>query len=147
LLVLASEIEIKSNIAGHDVWADDEVIGEYYSKAEANQALDMIHEHINNLAYVQYADGNVDFVPPVFQMPEAGFTQPNKEPIANLEKDLDLYKEALTIVLASNKYVNCDNCPNLEGCLRREVTACISDLREYFLDEARESIAKAERGR
>ena len=77
LLVLASEIEIKSNIAGHDVWADDEVIGEYYSKAEAIQALDMIQEYIakGRGQMVDYGDGRTIVSDVVFQMPEAGFSE------------------------------------------------------------------------
>lgn len=120
------------------------ILGSYPTEAEAMQALDMIQRHIGEVEYGRYR-GNV--IDPVFQMPPAGFSQPSKEPAANMAKDLDLYKEALTIVLDSSEYVNCDNCPLREGCSRREATAiCISDLRDYFLEEARESIAKAEGG-
>lgn len=77
------EVLTKAN----DIWADYNAIfanyvgdihtwlGDYDSEAEAMQVLDMIQEYINNLAYVQYADGNVEFVPPVFQMPPAGFSK------------------------------------------------------------------------
>lgn len=111
-------------------------LGAYSSEAEAMQVLDMVREVIGTQR--------------VFQMPPAGFSQPDEDwsqlVIDRLEEDLDLCKEALTIVLDSNDYINCDNCP-LEGCPRREATAiCISDLRDYFLNEARESIAKAEGG-
>lgn len=120
------------------------ILGSYPTEAEAIQVLDMIQEYIakGRGQMEDYGDGRTIVSDVVFQMPEAGFTQPNKE------KDLDLYKEALTILLDSNEYVNCDNCPLREGCSRREATAiCISDLRDYFLEEARESIAKAEGGR
>ena len=146
-------------IKANDIWADYNAIfanyvgdihtrlGGYDSEAEAMQVLDMIQEYINNLAYVQFYRQDMDFVPPVFQMPPAEFPQPSKEPASNMEKDLDLHKEALTILLDSNEYITCDNCPLRDGCSRREVAAvCISDLRDYFLEEARESIAKAEGG-
>ncbi len=74
-------------IRADDMWVDGEAIfanyigdrqtwlGDYDSEAEAMHVLDMIQEYINNLAYVQYADGNVEFIPPVFQMPPAGFSK------------------------------------------------------------------------
>ena len=109
------------------------ILGSYPTDAESLQVLDMIQENIGTTK--------------VFQMPPAGFSQTNKKPAVNLARDLDLYKEALTMLLDSNDYITCDNCPLREGCSRREATAiCISDLRDYFLEEARESIAKAEGG-
>lgn len=65
------------------IWIEDEDVlankgsiptwlGEYACEAEAMQVLDMIQKHINDLAYVQFYREDVDFVPPVFQMPEAG---------------------------------------------------------------------------
>ena len=111
--------------------------------------LDMIQRHIANgqILTEAYDDGKTLSSEAVFQMPPAGFSQPSKEPAVNLARDLDLYKEALTMLLDSNDYITCDNCPLQEGCSRRETTAiCISDLRDYFLEEARESIAKAEGG-
>ena len=73
-------------IKANDIWADYNAIfanyvgdihtrlGGYDSEAEAIQALDMIQEHINNLAYVQFYRQDMDVVPPVFQMPPAGFS-------------------------------------------------------------------------
>ena len=109
------------------------ILGSYPTEAESLQVLDMIQENIGTAR--------------VFQMPPAGFSQPSKEPAANMARDLDLYKEALTIVLDSNEYLTCENCPLRDGCSRRVVAAvCVSDLREYFLEEARESIAKEKGG-
>jgi len=135
MLINVNGVRVYNNV----LWAtgiEEEIearLGEYATEAEAVKVLNMMRENIGTTR--------------VFQMPPAGFSQPSKEPAANMEKDLDLYKEALTIVLDSYEYVNCDNCPLREGCSRREATAiCISDLRDYFLEEARESIAKAEGG-
>ena len=119
------------------------ILGSYPTEAEAIQVLDMIQEYIakGRGQMEDYGDGRTIVSDVVFQMPEAGFTQPNKE------KDLDLYKEALTILLDSNEYINCDNCP-LEGCSKEEAgPTCVSDLHEHFLEEARDSIARAEGGR
>lgn len=67
----------------NDIWIEGKhiyanisktLLGEYLTEAEAIQVLDMIQEHINNLAYVQFYRQDMDFVPPVFQMPPAGFS-------------------------------------------------------------------------
>ncbi len=51
------------------------ILGSYFSVPEAIAVMDMMQEHINLLAYVQYMESSVDFVPPVFQMPPAEFSE------------------------------------------------------------------------
>lgn len=53
----------------------DILVGAYNSEAEAVKVLGMMHDHINNLAYVQFYSQGLDYVKPVFQMPEAGFSK------------------------------------------------------------------------
>ena len=125
------------------------LLGIYSPEAEAMQVLDMIQERILEFEGIRLAGPErfTGYVGNVFQMPPAGFSEPEKKQVAKLEQDLDLYKEALAIVLDSSDYLRCDNCP-LEGCSKEEAgPTCVSDLHEHFLEEARDSIARAEGGR
>ena len=82
------------------------IIGSYPTEAEAIQVLDMIQERIVHQEQVRLMPSQ-DWITPsiVFQMPPAGFSQTNKKPAVNLARDLDLYKEALTMLLDSNDYI------------------------------------------
>jgi len=50
-------------------------LGKYNSEEEAVKVMDMIQDHIGNLAYTQFYSENMDFVSPCFQMPPAGFSE------------------------------------------------------------------------
>lgn len=77
VLVLANEIYVDNEYVFAN-YVDDiqTLLGEYSNETEAIHVLDKIQRHVGEVEYGRY-HGNV--IDPVFQMPEAGFSEKPEE--------------------------------------------------------------------